>query len=125
MSEVAIYKGPYLGDDRLYVRLDAYNDVVAENAALQQKLDALAAEREKFAVECAAAKIAIQYANNAGFKCLLNTPDINAYLNSVRAEGVEMFAARLRSDATELSVCKMIALGADDFAAQLRSQEAK
>lgn len=61
-------------------------------AALQQKLDAANAERERFAVQCAAAKIAVQAAKAAGFECTLNTPAVDAYLNAVRAEGVEMFA---------------------------------
>lgn len=60
-------------------------------ASLQQKLDSVMAEREKFAVQCAAARIAVQYAKAAGFECTLNTPDVDNYLNAVRAEGVEMF----------------------------------
>ncbi|WP_159195992.1 hypothetical protein [Klebsiella pneumoniae] len=36
------------------------------------------------------------------------------------ARGVEKFAAHLRANDNGASVCKMIALGADDFAKQLR-----
>lgn len=50
----------------------------------------------------------------------VETPTTEAYANQLRAEGVEMFAAHLRTDKTETSVCKMIALGADEFAANLR-----
>lgn len=65
-------------------------------AAVQQKLDEVLAEREKFAVQCAAAKIAVKYAKSAGFECTLNTPDVDAFLNEVRADGVEMFASALK-----------------------------
>lgn len=44
----------------------------------------------------------------------------DAYLAEVRAQGVEMFASHLRTNDNGASVCKMIALGADEFAAQLR-----
>ncbi|RBO13347.1 hypothetical protein [Pantoea sp. 3_1284] len=58
-------------------------------AELQQSLDAANAERERFAVQCAAAKIAVQAAKAAGFECTLNTPAVDAYLNAVRAEAIE------------------------------------
>ncbi|MCX8316682.1 hypothetical protein, partial [Klebsiella pneumoniae] len=38
----------------------------------------------------------------------------------IKADGVEEFAAHLRANDNGASVCKMIALGADDFAKQLR-----
>ncbi|EPJ0509241.1 hypothetical protein ACTBNK_005533 [Klebsiella variicola] len=38
----------------------------------------------------------------------------------IKAGGVEEFAAHLRANDNGASVCKMIALGADDFAKQLR-----
>ena len=38
----------------------------------------------------------------------------------IKADGVEMFAAHLRANYNGASVCKIIALGADDFAKQLR-----
>ncbi|RSW22286.1 hypothetical protein EGH48_05365 [Klebsiella aerogenes] len=38
----------------------------------------------------------------------------------IKADGVEEFAAHLRTNDNGASVCKMIALGADDFAKQLR-----
>ena len=44
----------------------------------------------------------------------------DAYLAGLKAEGVEEFAAHLRANDNGASVCKMIALGADDFAKQLR-----
>ena len=44
----------------------------------------------------------------------------DAYLAGIKADGVEEFAAHLRANDNGASVCKMIALGADDFAKQLR-----
>ena len=46
----------------------------------------------------------------------------DAILASLRAEGVEMFGDHLRKKGSNPIVCKMIALGADEFAAQLRSK---
>ncbi|EFF3613499.1 hypothetical protein IPA48_000491 [Escherichia coli] len=48
------------------------------------------------------------------------TPATDAFLAEVRAQGVEMFSSHLRTNDGGASVCKMIALGADEFAAQLR-----
>lgn len=77
-------------------KLHSKSDIAAELgwrdmqiAEIKAQRDALAAEREKFAVQCAAAKIAVQYAQAAGFECTLNTPVVDAYLNSVRADAVE------------------------------------
>lgn len=53
-------------------------------------------------------------------KAAMETPATDAYLAEVRAQGVEMFASHLRTNDNGASVCKMIALGADEFAAQLR-----
>ena len=50
------------------------------------------------------------------------TPATDAILASLRAEGVEMFGDHLRKKGSNPIVCKMIALGADEFAAQLRSK---
>ncbi|MGP6912526.1 hypothetical protein ACTZU2_03260 [Klebsiella pneumoniae] len=40
----------------------------------------------------------------------------------IKADGVEEFAAHLRANYNGASVCKIIALGADDFAKQLRKE---
>lgn len=53
---------------------------------------ALAAEKEKFAVECAATKIAIAYLKSGRHDFTLNTPATDAFLAEVRAQGVEMAA---------------------------------
>ncbi|MZY75956.1 hypothetical protein QPR82_11950 [Enterobacter hormaechei] len=50
---------------------------------------ALAAEKEKFAVECAATKIAIAYLKSGRHDFTLNTPATDAFLAEVRAQGVD------------------------------------
>lgn len=50
----------------------------------------------------------------------VHTPATDACLAGIKADGVEEFAAHLRANDNGASVCKMIALGADDFAKQLR-----
>ncbi|MBC4285179.1 hypothetical protein H8M47_26560 [Klebsiella pneumoniae] len=48
------------------------------------------------------------------------TPATARIVAGIKADGVEEFAAHLRANDNGASVCKMIALGADDFAKQLR-----
>lgn len=48
------------------------------------------------------------------------TPATDRIVAEAEARGVEKFAAHLRANDNGASVCKMIALGADDFAKQLR-----
>lgn len=55
-----------------------------------------------------------------GALAVLKIPAYDAHLAELRAQGVEMFASHLRTNDNGASVCKMIALGADEFAAQLR-----
>ncbi len=49
-----------------------------------------------------------------------NTPATDRIVAGIKADGVEEFAAHLRANDNGASVCKMIALGADNFATQLR-----
>lgn len=79
---------------------------------LEAKCAALAAEKEKFAVECAATKIAIAYLKSGRQDFSLNTPATDAFLAEVRAQGVEMFADHL--------LCPDLDDTIRDFAAQLR-----
>ncbi|WP_285130304.1 hypothetical protein [Leclercia adecarboxylata] len=53
----------------------------------------------------------------------LSFPAFDAIRDSLRAEGVEMFAQHLRTDGSAISVCRMIAVGADEFARQLRESK--
>ena len=48
------------------------------------------------------------------------TPATARIVAGIKADGVDEFAAHLRANDNGASVCKMIALGADDFAKQLR-----
>jgi len=68
-------------------------------AALEAKCSALAAEKEKFAVECAATKIAIAYLKSGRQDFSLNTPANDAFLAELRAqsrnEGINYAASRL------------------------------
>ncbi len=54
------------------------------------------------------------------YKLLPETPATDSIYAGIKADGVEEFAAHLRANDNGASVCKMIALGADDFAKQLR-----
>lgn len=49
-----------------------------------------------------------------------DTPATDRIVAGIKADGVEEFAAHLRANDNGASVCKMIALGADDFAKHLR-----
>ena len=62
---------------------------------LEAKCAALAAEKETFAVECAAAKIVIAYLKSGRQGFSFNTPVTDAFLAEVRAQGVEMYADNL------------------------------
>ncbi len=50
----------------------------------------------------------------------LETHATDRIVAGIKADGVEEFAAHLRANYNGASVCKIIALGADDFAKQLR-----
>lgn len=63
----------------------------SDYAALEAKCDELAAEKEKFAVECAATKIAIAYLKSGQHDFTLNTPATDAFLAEVRAQGLNAF----------------------------------
>ncbi|WP_113380416.1 hypothetical protein [Escherichia coli] len=93
---------------------------------LEAKCAALAAEKEKFAVECAATKIAIAYVKSGRQDFSLNTPVTDAFLAEVRAQGVEMFAQKCNSKSEQSFAAdirdnwKLLGEHATDFAAQLR-----
>ncbi|WP_373859599.1 hypothetical protein AAH456_20140 [Klebsiella pneumoniae] len=55
----------------------------------------------------------------------VETPATDRIVAGIKADGVEEFAAHLRANDNGASVCKMIALGADDFAKQLREGDGK
>ncbi|GAB50274.1 hypothetical protein [Atlantibacter hermannii] len=57
------------------------------------------------------------------YSWLPETPATDAWVNEQRAVGVELFAAHLRTNDNERSPAKLLALGAEEFAAQLRGSE--
>lgn len=59
---------------------------------LEAKCAALDAEKEKFAVECAATKIAIAYLKSGRQDFSLNTTATDAFLAEVRASALEYYA---------------------------------
>ncbi|EPA2067816.1 TPA: hypothetical protein ACOSBP_004024 [Enterobacter hormaechei] len=87
---------------------------------------ALAAEKEKFAVECAATKIAIAYLKSGRHDFTLNTPATDAFLAEVRAqESKRVYESILDNPAvTDMeSLVDWLEQNANDsvaFAAQLR-----
>ena len=84
------------------------------------------------AAECAALKSAIEFAEPWLPTCdeelqhlieiAKQTPASDRIVAGIKADGVEEFAAHLRANYNGASVCKIIALGADDFAKQLRKE---
>ena len=105
------------GDDisGSYVKYKDHQEVVS---ALEAKCAALAAEKETFAVECAAAKIAIAYLKSGRQGFSLNTPATDAFLDEVRAQGVEMAMEHMQSSGSLTFGDCYISL--NEFAAQLR-----
>lgn len=97
----------------------AFKQMAAENVALKTfcKNAAFDADYE--------AELGME---RGGFTDALNNIEIPAtdhIVAGIKADGVEEFAAHLRANYNGASVCKIIALGADDFAKQLREGEDK
>jgi len=67
----------------------------SEREALQKQVNALAAEKEKYLVECAAAKIAVAYAKGGKIDFTLNTPNFDAIKRQWMAEGVSLAKNKL------------------------------
>ncbi|HCT3370752.1 TPA: hypothetical protein OTT56_000673 [Klebsiella pneumoniae] len=95
--------------ERKYLELaKAYQQLAAENVALKESRNNLA----EFIHE----ELDADYPLNMN----LETPATDHIVAGIKADGVEEFAAHLRANYNGASVCKIIALGADDFAKQLR-----
>ncbi|MEG6068477.1 hypothetical protein UXP41_07975 [Enterobacter hormaechei] len=119
---------PAMEDDRSFVyemtqhMFEAYQAGVAEGEA---KCAALAAEKEKFAVECAATKIAIAYLKSGRHDFTLNTPATDAFLAEVRASAVDEACLKISNAIVNCYQDEQIGLDeaatiCGDFAAQLR-----
>lgn len=106
-------------------RLDTTQAALCESLKIR---DALAAENAALK-ECAASHAqAIEHWNgwaDAEDKIhpFPETPATDTWVNEQRAAGVEMFAAHLRTNDNERSPAKLLALGAEEFAAQLRGSQ--
>ncbi|MFC2189605.1 hypothetical protein ACFLIP_03655 [Enterobacter hormaechei] len=114
------------GDEEFQWRWEAWQ---AATNAMEAKCAALAAEKEKFAVECAATKIAIAYLKSGRHDFTLNTPATDAFLAEVRAHGVEMFSQFMLRDAcgdkeSQREIGEVLD-AAESFAAQLRQEAAQ
>lgn len=105
------------------------NDVDARChvAELEAKCAALAAEKEKFAVECAATKIAIAYLKSGRHDFTLNTPATEAFLAEVRASAVDEVCLKISNAIINCYQDEMVGLDeavtiCGDFAAQIRKE---
>lgn len=63
----------------------------AQIAELQEQVQKLAADKEKYLVECMATKIAIQYLKAGESDFTLNTPATDAVIREIGAKAVEGF----------------------------------
>ena len=90
------------------VLADQNSQLAAENVALKESRNNLA----EFIHE----ELDADYPLNMN----LETHATDHIVAGIKADGVEEFAAHLRANYNGASVCKIIALGADDFAKQLR-----
>lgn len=110
-GELSIREQKFLKLAKAYQQLAADRDaVVAENAALKSAVD--------HTIEW------IESTNGDPCDVVIlkgiETPATDRIVAGIKADGVEEFAAHLRANYNGASVCKIIALGADDFAKQLR-----
>ncbi|HCF8256961.1 hypothetical protein AAHU01_18900 [Klebsiella pneumoniae] len=94
----------------------AYQQLAAENVALK---DAIECHKAGFTVCEACGEENGSWSDDV-CKALDEIPATDRIVAEAEARGVEKFAAHLRANDNGASVCKMIALGADDFAKQLR-----
>jgi hypothetical protein len=109
-----------------------YDDYCIEVTSLKSRLKESQRVLAQLAVENAGLKAAIDATigwqqstdpeNVESVRMLVDikTPATEAFLAEAQAKGVERFADHLRTNDNEASVCKMIAMGAEEFAAKLR-----
>ncbi|HEE0992243.1 TPA: hypothetical protein R6414_003147 [Klebsiella pneumoniae] len=101
----------------------AYQQLAAENVALKgviPQLKIIDYQNESMDDVTLAEEIGFNAAVMAMHRWASKTPATDRIVAGIKADGVEEFAAHLRANDNGASVCKMIALGADDFAKQLR-----
>lgn len=106
----------------------AYHQLAAENVALKDinawcKTDAFKNMYREFKTAESLGCSDVDCMHDAMLVAIMHAPETPAtdrIVAGIKAEGVEEFAAHLRANYNGASVCKIIALGADDFAKQLR-----
>lgn len=110
----------------------AFKQVAGENVALKSFGDKLndmhnALNGEGTGIQGRAEVACQQVALEAAIEEFhaIETPATDRIVAGIKADGVKEFAAHLRANDNGASVCKMIALGADDFAKQLREVDGK
>lgn len=121
-GEISIKEEKYLKVAKLCVQL------AAENVALKDinawcKTDAFKNMYREFKTAEALGCSDADCMHDAMLVAIMHAPETPAtdrIMAEAEARGVEKFAAHLRANDNGASVCKMIALGADDFAKQLR-----
>ena len=120
-GELSIKEGKYLELGKAYVQL------AAENVGLKSFGDTLfdmykGLEISGGGIHDEQSVVCQQAALDAAMSAFeeIETPATDRIYAGIKADGVEEFAAHLRANDNGASVCKMIALGADDFAKQLR-----
>lgn len=99
---------PSIKETKVMALAKAFKQLAAENVALKESRNNLA----EFIHE----ELDADYPLNMN----LETHATDRIVAGIKADGVEEFAAHLRANYNGASVCKIIALGADDFAKQLR-----
>ncbi len=111
----------------------AYQQLAAENVALKDinawcKTDAFKNMCREFKTAESLGCSDVDCMHDAMLVAIMHAPETPAtdrIVAGIKADGVEEFAAHLRANDNGASVCKMIALGADDFAKQLREGDDK
>ncbi|MCU6585092.1 hypothetical protein [Klebsiella pneumoniae] len=107
---------------------DQNSQLAAENAALKDinawcKTDAFKNMYREFKTAESLGCSDVDCMHDAMLVAIMHapaTPATDRIVAGIKAYGVEEFAAHLRANYNGASVCKIIALGADDFAKQLR-----
>ncbi|UVX31736.1 hypothetical protein PRB79_gp52 [Klebsiella phage VLCpiS13d] len=116
-SELSIKEEKYLKVAKLCVQLAEEN--VGMKGAIPQ-LKNIDYQNESMDDVTLAEDIGFNAAVMAMHRWIPKTPATDRIVAGIKADGVEEFAAHLRANYNGASVCKIIALGADDFAKQLR-----
>ncbi|HDU2922720.1 TPA: hypothetical protein RFJ26_002072 [Klebsiella pneumoniae] len=99
----------------------AFKHLAAENVAMRKTLGEVVYSSEEVEHDgCLTFVVNPDYVHDAADLLDGETHATDRIVAGIKADGVDEFAAHLRANYNGASVCKIIALGADDFAKQLR-----